>query len=658
MAARSKCQFCGEAVAADARYCDHCGTPLAENGRTPSRRRERRTGRVPAWTVIITLLVFMTSGVLAGYRYQSGHWPFEAAAAPTYVPPTDVPVAVDEKPPVDPSFVSRFLASVVSINVRSDQGTKSGTGFIMDNAGHIVTAAHVVDGRSCITVTDDNGRPHAAALVKADNNLDVALLSVPTLSTWPERLSFSTTNLARGTDVIVLGSPKGVANVQTPPVAKVSDLGVDRYIEDHYYRGLAVLSGATVVGGASGGPLVDKTTGQVVGLVVAGARDGQTVAWAVPVEQFMGLVTQWTALKPQAPCALGATEKVVPVTIASITPLSGQYGLEGADLADGVSLAVHDMYEALKAVGYDVKAKSFNDEGKTDVGRAKAEEAAYDPQVLGVVGSLESPVTAAVADSLKSSGMVMVAPTAVAEDLTTRGWTFFNRLVANAARQEPAAARFAKERLNAKSVFLVSEGTSEANRQSAAFEAAAQVISLPVTGKATTATDYNELKRQLADSKADAIYYAGRSDAGFRLVSALRKENITLPFIGGESLYDLSRFGTLTSAQSIYFTRSTAEPNIPFRRHFEDVFKKRSVGYAAYGYDAANVILAALLRYGEKHPAQVPTRAELARLVRETKQFPGESSIISFDPHGDNLDSWVYVLEWKQGGLAFRENFR
>jgi ABC-type branched-subunit amino acid transport system substrate-binding protein len=91
-----------------------------------------------------------------------------------------------------------------------------------------------------------------------------------------------------------------------------------------------------------------------------------------------------------------------------------------------------------------------------------------------------------------------------------------------------------------------------------------------------------------------------------------------------------------------------------FRRRFEEIAGKPTGGYAAYGYDAARVILEKLIAYGETHPAQAPSRVDLARLIRSTKGWPGWTALISFDANGENQTPAIHVYEWKQGRPEYK----
>lgn len=649
MSARPACPFCGAPVSPAARYCDHCGTPLAQNGSHALPRRPKRSGRVSVWVFFLVLLLTLGVGSLGGFRYQAGRWPQVIPGSVVATAGTD-----DPKPTVDPA-ANQHLRSVVSINVRGAQGNRTGSGFLIDADGHVVTVAHVVEGATCTTVYDDDGRAHVGTVVGRDRNLDIALLSVPTLSSWPHRLTLGTSGKARPTDALfVLGSPKG-AGQSIPLAATLSKIGVSQTTEDgHYYANLIQFEGAVVREGTSGGPLVDKATGTVVGIVAAASSS--PVAFAIPIDDVSGLFRQWSQVAAQ-PCTAGPAARTVPVYLATILPLSGVYGVEGADLQAGVQLALKDMEQNLLAAGYAVSLKPYDDQSQPDRGREAASAVAYDPRVIGVVGSLEGQTTAAVARALQPEGLVMISPTAGSEDLTAQGWPNFNRLVASSTRQEQAAAKFAQDRLKSKGVLLVDDGSPEAARQADSFRKAAQILSLPVVGtyRLSTGWVYEDVKKHIADAKADAVYYAGGSESALALATQLRQDGQLIPILGGQALLD-PRFERLTgpAARGIYFTRLTAEPSEPFKRYFESSLGKPT-RYGAYGYDAAGVILTALLRYGETHPGQVPARQELARLVRETNGYSGWSSWVTFDSTGENLSSWIYVYEWKQGVPEYRD---
>lgn len=659
----SKCPYCGTDVPPTANYCGSCGTPLRQAERsTPPRRRERPGSRVAVWLFVLVLLTFFGSGALAGFRYHSGRWPW-IAAVPVMAEPGPEPVEPPDnlpEPAAEPAdaAMQQYMRATVSIRARGQQGSKAGSGFILDAGGHIVTSAHVVEGfTGCVNVIDDNGTTHQGIVVNLDRNLDVAMIYTPTLVKWPDVLSLSPEPIAVGDPVYALGSPKGTPNSRLLP-ANVQQTGLNRRIDGRFYADLIEFRGATVLHGSSGGPLLHQETGQVVGIVTAAAD--APIAYAIPVRgEVASKLQQWISEPVTMHCTAESVVETVPLVLATVTPLSGPYGVWGSDLASGAELALRDMEADLAKVGYEVTLARYDDKGEAELARQHAASAAYDQGVIGVVGSFTNPATEELAEALAGSGLVMVAPLAVSEGLTGPDRPHVNQLLVSNVRMGAQAAAYARHRLGSRSIMLLLDGSQGADLQAASFETAAQIVSLPVVGRLSlpSAIDGASLARAVQASGADAVYYAGNSKTGFQVAQALRQQGLTLPLIGGPELYSPA-FENSENAdmRAIYFTHFTEGTGDRFARHFETILGKPTRGYGMFGYDAARVILEALVTYGESHPGIAPTRAELAELVRATQGFGGYSSTVSFDEAtGENRAAKVYIFEWVNGRYELRE---
>ncbi len=653
---RYNCPACGAAVSAEARYCDHCGTPLSP-GAVLSRRPSRAPGRIAVWAFVLILFTLFGAGSLGGFLYKANRWPWQ----PTLAAGTDL--AQDFKPPLPTNQDTRqqegYFRSLVAITVRGPNGNRDGSGFILSSKGHVITAAHVVEGAKCVTVTDHNLKQHQGRVLRTDPNWDVAVIGVPTLINPPASLEVGESrSLGFDEELYILGTPRG-AGAATHSTVRYSNIARDQKIDSVFFKELIVTTGAVVLEGTSGGPLVQKSSGKVVGVVTAGS--GTTVGYAVPVDAVAALFANWRALPLEGTCSNDPTARTTPLSLAVIVPQSGRHGVWGNDLADGALLALRDMETDLRRAGYDVTLQKHDDQGSVALAGEIARRVEYDPAVIGVVGSLESNVTAEIAAALKGSSLPMVAPMATADSLTARGWTHFNRLVANARRQGAAAARFAAERMGRRAVYVLEDGTPDGTAQATAFTTAAQVLSLKVVDRAqiSGSVDYESLKEKIAAAQADAIYYAGGSDVALQVIQGLRNAGVSLPILGADTLND-TRFRALPTSvsQKVYFTSLTVGDNDRFRRIFEDTLGKPSGGYASYGYDAARVILEALVRYGITNPGKVPARSELAALVRQTRGQSGRTAPITFDENGENRTSLVYMFEWTAGRPELRQEMQ
>jgi len=177
-------------------------------------------------------------------------------------------------------------------NQGQQQSTASGSGFVFDGQGHIMTAAHVVDGSSSITVTLQNGQKRTAKLLGEDKSTDVAVLSIDPsgLTITPLQLG-SSQSLVVGDAVATIGDPFGYDRSLSTGVVS----GLDRTIQapDGFTIPHAIQTDAALNPGNSGGPVLDSN-GHVIGIAdqiatggngaSGGSEQNTGVGFAVPID--------------------------------------------------------------------------------------------------------------------------------------------------------------------------------------------------------------------------------------------------------------------------------------------------------------------------------------------------------------------------------------
>lgn len=261
---------------------------------------KRRIGWFVVWLVVAMLLV--SGGVALGSVL------LPTASAETTAAPT--PPALSTAAEVATAFQEQLVAiyekagpSVVHVrNQRAvvdffgqviPQGG-TGTGFIYDTQGHIVTNYHVIEGAQALDVTLADGRTFPATLVGSDPVNDLAVIRVKTNETLPPPLPLANSDELRvGQIVLAIGNPFGLE--QTLTMGIVSALGrVIQSPENNRFIGEVIQTDAAINPGNSGGPLLDLQ-GRVIGVNTqivspSGASAGigfavsaNTVARVVPV---------------------------------------------------------------------------------------------------------------------------------------------------------------------------------------------------------------------------------------------------------------------------------------------------------------------------------------------------------------------------------------
>ncbi|MBT3995885.1 MAG: trypsin-like serine protease [Chloroflexi bacterium] len=180
------------------------------------------------------------------------------------------------------------VQSVVFIVTSSTQGVGSGSGFVWDEDGHIVTNYHVVQRANLITVKFFNGREYRADVVAFDPAADLAVIKLIDVDAEHDLIPIkigTSANLRPGQTAIALGNPFGEEFTMTTGIISA----VTRTLKSGFssYNIPAVIqTDASINPGNSGGPLLDKD-GAVIGVntqIVSETRQSSGVGFAVPVD--------------------------------------------------------------------------------------------------------------------------------------------------------------------------------------------------------------------------------------------------------------------------------------------------------------------------------------------------------------------------------------
>ncbi len=216
---------------------------------------------------------------------------------PTFAPLTPRPGGVVSTPvwqptplPYDPDadYETRLLVGIYAavnpsvVYIETEEG--SGSGFVWDSDGHIVTNFHVVHGAEQIVVKFWDEREAQATLVGEDADSDLAVIRVPSegIDLRPVRLGDST-NLHVGERAIAIGNPFGLEGTMTTGI--ISALGRGISAPSNYIIPEAIQTDAAVNPGNSGGPLLNAR-GEVIGIVAqirSPVRANAGIGFAVPI---------------------------------------------------------------------------------------------------------------------------------------------------------------------------------------------------------------------------------------------------------------------------------------------------------------------------------------------------------------------------------------
>ncbi|WP_420079694.1 S1C family serine protease [Streptomyces sp. JL4002] len=190
------------------------------------------------------------------------------------------------------------LPGVVTLHVRGEKGGGTGTGFVLDPQGHILTNHHVVAGAKEIAVTFSTGESVTAELVGRDSGYDLAVVKVAGVRGLRPLSLGNSENVKVGDPVVAIGAPFDLSNTVTAGIISATGrpvtAGGDKGDGSDISYVDALQTDAPINPGNSGGPLLDARA-HVVGInsAIRGAdkddptRQGGSIGlgFAIPINQ-------------------------------------------------------------------------------------------------------------------------------------------------------------------------------------------------------------------------------------------------------------------------------------------------------------------------------------------------------------------------------------
>ncbi|MEZ5092114.1 trypsin-like peptidase domain-containing protein [Nocardioides sp.] len=316
-------------------------------------------GRVPVWlwpaVAVLALMLGLFGGAVGGAAYDR----LTASGTDSEVTSTD-PAPL----PADNGSVAAVADAVLpsTVQIIATQGDSesgaTGSGFVLDRRGHVVTNNHVVadaagdDGR--ILIVDQNGNRYDATLVGRSPVYDLAVLYAPEVRDIAPASLGAAQQLRVGDGVVAIGSPLGLTSTVTAGIVSAVDRPVTTgsSADDTSYIN-AVQTDAAINPGNSGGPLVNLA-GQVVGvnsaIATTGGLSGEAgnigVGFAIPIEQVRTTTKQILRDGEASYPVIGATVQTATSVVDAPEGATVEEVLDGSP-AEQAGLRADDVVTAI-----------------------------------------------------------------------------------------------------------------------------------------------------------------------------------------------------------------------------------------------------------------------------------------------------------------------
>lgn len=329
--------------------------------------------------------------------------------------------------------------------------------------------------------------------------------------------------------------------------------------------------------------------------------------------------------------------------------LTGDNAAHGINIRNGEQLALN-QYAATNP-SCKVSLAPYDSQGSESAAPGLAQQAINDKQVIAVVGPAFSGESKAADPLFNEAGLPIVTPSATNPALADNGWSIFHRAVGNDNSQGPAAATYIKNNLKATKIAVVDDkteygkGIADIVRQ----QLGSAVVFNDSVPQQTQ--DYSSTVTGAKSAGATVLFYGGYYADGGRLLKQMRDNGMNAKFLAPDGANDpnLVKTAGTAAAEGAFLTcpcspAKQVKNGAKFIADYKAAFNADPGTYSAEGYDAANVILAAI-------KAGKTDRGAINDYLK-TVDFPGITKQIKFDSKGEVAEKTVYVYEVKGGAIT------
>lgn len=307
---------------------------------TPDAPRKRGAGGLVAAVAVAALVAGGVGGALGFWAADNND---SGSSGSTTVAASGTPQDLKRDPGTVAGVAAKALPSVVTIDAQGGDGEGgTGTGFVYDKEGHILTNNHVVASAADsgqLTATFSNGKKYDAEVVGRAQGYDVAVLK---LKNPPQGLSplplGNSDQVAVGDSTIAIGAPFGLSNTVTTGIISAKNRPVasgDGSGGSNSYMS-ALQTDASINPGNSGGPLL-SANGAVIGInsaIQSAGSSGQSQAgsiglgFAIPINQAKNVAQQLIKTGQPVYPVIGATVTMDEKTGGAVISDQGASGTE------------------------------------------------------------------------------------------------------------------------------------------------------------------------------------------------------------------------------------------------------------------------------------------------------------------------------------------
>lgn len=447
--------------------------------------------------------------------------------------------------------------------------------------------------------------------------------------------------------------------------------------------GTAATAGSAVVTATSGStPATTSAATSSATASAAATTTGSTAATtsaSAATSAASTAATSAASVGSAAAAATGAIAKGGTIKIGIDLPITGADASDGVPAENGAKLAIDQANAKGTVAGYKLEATVLDDavNGVHDPaqGARNTQQFVGDSATVAFIGPFNSNVAKAEIPISNEAGLAQISPSATNEGLTKPQFGGLDLRKSNPTRiaffrvcttddiQGPAGADYALTKLNKKAAYIVDDNETYGKGVADNFEKEFIAKGGKVLGHdhlTKGQTDFKSLLTRIKGTNPDIVVYGGVSSTGGGLLRGQMPDAGlgSLPYLGFDGISNAQFIKDAGSAaDNCYYTVAAVNAaKIPSASQFIADYKaayKTDIGaYSANGFDAANIIIAAIAKAAA---AGSVTREAVRANIAATKDYKGVIGSTSFDENGDTTNRIISIYSITKGQTNFAD---
>lgn len=325
---------------------------------------------------------------------------------------------------------------------------------------------------------------------------------------------------------------------------------------------------------------------------------------------------------------------------------------------EGMQMAVDEVNASGGVNGRRLRLARYDDRESINQGRIVAQQIAADPDVVAVIGHLQSYITVQTAGVYDQAGLVMVAPTATDPKLTQLGYArvFRATFTDDSVGRQLGELVASQQRKNVAVYYIRNDyGRNVAN----AFEERARQLGVAVQARNSydpseqaSERTFDQVLTEWKPMGLDAILLAGEVPSAAIFVAQARRKGIDVSIFGGDAMSSpalMAIAGAAAEGTTVasYFSLDEPRPEVVrFSAAFAAKFKAPPDAGSALGYDCVMLLAHAM----KEARSAVPD--DVARQLHALKDWRGTTGTFSFDDAGNATKPVIFSVV-RDGRFAY-----